>query len=498
MRRSGYKRSSNLHTLASLRVQASVVLRNVRVLFAGAHWILAAAVVGALTWMRGRPVSTAEARTDAWMYLVASSVACAGAMLLGRRRSAWLVPLAINGLLLFPLALAVVGLLHVLIGSGGGSYGGWLASMSAMFGLLALAPPILLSATVVGLLLSPKVRAGIESEGVVRDGTARVLSIWAFALPLAPWAAMGGRLDAHPGSRVEAIAYSSRGKSLATAGNDGCVRLWDAESGAWRHSLPECPEKETAYGPRASIAFSGDGSRIVRTAGTGDLPGDVRVFRVSDGVEVRRLAPYLAGVRGAALSPDGTRAVITSTNGVVVVPVDRNDPPEEITTTFHHAIAWSADGTFIVALSRSDVMVWRQTAGTFALDVAIPRDDAAGEQVSFAGASNTIILCGSQMIERLDPQLRRVTGRVVVAGMPSGCAPLPDGRRVGVPSRNYAAAWHFVDFDSEATFDLPTAGGQSVAAVSPDGKELTVGSDGRVETLSFPVGKHLRWLHASR
>jgi hypothetical protein len=105
------------------------------------------------------------------------------------------------------------------------------------------------------------------------------------------------------------------------------------------------------YGPGASVAFSGDGSRIVRVAGTGDLRGDVRVFRVSDGGEIGRLAPDLAGVRTAALSPDGTRAVIASTNGIVVVPGNRDDPPEELTKTFHYAIAWSADGTFIVALA---------------------------------------------------------------------------------------------------------------------------------------------------
>jgi len=316
---------------------------------------------------------------------------------------------------------------------------------------------------------------------------------------------MGGRLDAHPGTPVQAIVYASRGTALATVGTDGCVRLWDAGNGSWRHALPECPDKPITYGPGASVAFSGDGSRIVRTAGTGDLPGDVRVFRVSDGVEVRRLAPYLAGVRSAALSRDGARAVIASTSGVVVVPVDRDDPPEELTKTFHHAVAWSADGTFIVALSRSEVTVWRETAGTFAPELDSPRDDVAGEKVAFAGASHTIILCGSRAIERLDPELRRITGRVAVPGMPSGCAPLADGRRVGIPSRDSSAgehAWHFVDFDSEVTADVPTAGEDSVAAVSPDGGQLSVGGDpehpGRVETLSFPAGKHLRWLHAHR
>ena len=368
-----------------------MALRSVRIFFAGAHSILAIAVVGASTWMRGRPVTTAEASADAWMYVVASSVACAGALLLGRRRSAWLVPLAIHGVLAIPLAVAVLALLSVFVGSRAGSYGGWLASMAAAFGLAALAAPVLLSMSVAGFLLSAKTRASIEREGVVGDRTARTLWILALALPLAPWAAMGGRLDAHPGTPVQAIVYASRGTALATVGTDGCVRLWDAGNGSWRHALPECPDKPITYGPGASVAFSGDGSRIVRTAGTGDLPGDVRVFRVSDGVEVRRLAPYLAGVRSAALSRDGARAVIASTSGVVVVPVDRDDPPEELTKTFHHAVAWSADGTFIVALSRSEVTVWRETAGTFAPELDSPRDDVAGEKVAFAGANGVLV-----------------------------------------------------------------------------------------------------------
>jgi RNA polymerase sigma factor (sigma-70 family) len=108
------------------------------------------------------------------------------------------------------------------------------------------------------------------------------------------------RLQGHRDG-VWALAFSPRGDTLASGGEDHSVRLWDVATGQ------EIRQYHGHAGLVSSVSFSPDGATLV-SAG---LDGTIRVWDVGSGRELRRcgragLAPAGDPIRlTAALSPDG-------------------------------------------------------------------------------------------------------------------------------------------------------------------------------------------------
>jgi WD40 repeat protein len=110
------------------------------------------------------------------------------------------------------------------------------------------------------------------------------------------------------GGVVRDVAFSPDGDRLASAADDGTVRVWDAASGA--------PER-TLRGHRESIAtvsYSSDGARVV-SAGA---DGTVRIWDV-DGDRSVVLRGHQGPVSSAAFDPSGDRVVSAGQDGTVRV-----------------------------------------------------------------------------------------------------------------------------------------------------------------------------------
>ncbi len=122
-------------------------------------------------------------------------------------------------------------------------------------------------------------------------------------------------MEGHAGY-VMCVRYSPDGKTIATSGEDGTVRFWNAETG---EAGPKWPPAEY---PVMSIAFSPDGSLLALALGDETRvtqPGPVQVWDIATATKKHDLTEHEKVANSVEFSPDGKYLISTSADEKVNV-----------------------------------------------------------------------------------------------------------------------------------------------------------------------------------
>ena len=234
------------------------------------------------------------------------------------------------------------------------------------------------------------------------------------------------------------VAAGPDGRTLATAGTDGTVRLWDADTGRAIGAMKGHAGRVNA------LAFSPDG----RTLASASDDGTVRLWGLTGaGVPLGELKGHVGAVRAVAFSMDGRSL---ATGGA--------DRSIRLWDTLSHActgslqghaqavrcLAFQADGTLISGSADRTVRMWNTATGESTQTWADHTD--------------------------------AVTALAVVAEPSTVIAAMADGRVVAHRGTDGSPAW--TTTTGAAIHALQTCADGTVAAAGPNGVNIYTASDG--------------------
>jgi WD40 repeat protein len=138
-------------------------------------------------------------------------------------------------------------------------------------------------------------------------------------------------IAAHEG-KVHAAVYNPSGTIIASTGEDGTLRVWDAFTGELLQSLPA--QSDWVHFP----AFSPDGQKLAAA----DQQGDVSVWNVDSGRKIGTMANDGPALTAVTFSPDGSRLVAGGLGGFAHI--------WDVTTGQHLTTIDNSDGLIITDL----------------------------------------------------------------------------------------------------------------------------------------------------
>jgi WD40 repeat protein/serine/threonine protein kinase len=279
----------------------------------------------------------------------------------------------------------------------------------------------------------------------------------------------GVLLRTRPADGVTCLAFSPDGQCLAVGNRDRTVTLWDTVGWTVRHRLE--PHAQDVI----SLAFRADGAQLAVACGqwkwTGSN-GEVKIWDVATGQEVRSLRGHVGGAFAVAFAPDGRRLASGGVEDALVKLWDPETGREVLTLRGHSdgvlGVVFSPDGRHLYSASGDHtVRVWDGTPlGDGDLPELHTLPGHAGPVTSVAfSTDNRRLVSGS-----LDRTLRvwdALTGQEIRtlpghAGPVRGLAFTPDGKQLAsvseFPQEPPDATGEVKLWDTQTWREIPSPG----------------------------------------
>jgi WD40 repeat protein len=289
-----------------------------------------------------------------------------------------------------------------------------------------------------------------------------------------------------------AVAYSPDGKLVAAATRNNGVALWDADLDRKREPLGGHKGGATA------LAFAADG----RLLASGGVDGTVRLWDLSRASEKRRLDGHDGLVTAVAFGPEGKTVISASLDRTVRV-WDAATGKELRRLDGHRdrvlAVRTLADGSVATASLDHTLRLWDPATGkelrTFeghAHGVTSVDASADGGRLVSGGLDGTVRVWDAATGKQLLEVAACDAGVAAVAFTPDGKSVI-DGDRDGAVRRWDAATGKELERFGLLRADL-NRDGIPCLDWSPDGKRLVTGSEEGVRVWDAATGKMVRLL----
>jgi WD40 repeat protein len=214
----------------------------------------------------------------------------------------------------------------------------------------------MLALTAAGIIGSIFLPVGITAEKTMPGNKTRV-DLYGDPLPSGALMRLGTHRFRHQ-NRTEAVAYSPDGKTIASAGRDRAVLIWDVSTGKLLHRLIGHTHSIK------SLAFSRDGKMLVSSS---RMNGQVVLWDPIDGTRIREF-PGKFSVPWVAFSPDDRALALVCETGVRILNPKTGAVRGNIKERDVYWAAFTADGRGILTARRrnrtnSSVRLWKLTTG---------------------------------------------------------------------------------------------------------------------------------------